>query len=259
MSNLKTPPRAETPREKILGVSFFNGTPAEAVSEVNRTGGLLLCPASPALVKLRHDESYRRALQQAEVVLADSNFLAFLWRITTGRALRNVSGLGYLKSLLNDASFGGGRSTFWIVPSELAKQRAIDWLNARGLVTDPGNFCVAEPDQEYGSLQEIETRRPAHVVIATSGPAQEKLGLYYRDYLLYRPKIHCIGAALGFLTGDERSIPEWAERHHIGWLFRFAEQPEMIVPRLAIACLLASLVLRFREKLPPLKTRWCDR
>lgn len=149
-----------TRQEKILGVSFFNGTAAEAVAEINRTGGVLVCPASPALVKLKHDEDYRRALQQADVALADSNLLALLWRIATGRALRNISGLSYLKCLLNDASFRKPEATFWVVSSPRAKQRAMDWLRANELVIDPQNFWIAELGKDYALLQEIETRRP---------------------------------------------------------------------------------------------------
>jgi UDP-N-acetyl-D-mannosaminuronic acid transferase (WecB/TagA/CpsF family) len=240
-----------------LGISFFNGTAAEAVAEINRTGGVLVCPASPALVKLRHDEDYRRALQQADLALADSNFLARLWKIATGRRLRNVSGLTYLKCLLQDASFRNSQTTFWVVSSPNAKQRALDWLRANELIIDPQNVWSAEPGKDYALLQEIETRRLDHVVIAT-GAGQEKLGLYFRDYLLYRPKIHCVGAALGFLTGDERPIPEWADRFHLGWLFRFVAQPGMIVPRLGIAFVLAGMVFKYRDELPPLRDRWAD-
>ena len=34
------------------------------------------------------------------------------------------------------------------------------------------------------------------------------------------PAIHCIGAALGFLTGDQVRIPHWADQWILGWLFR---------------------------------------
>jgi exopolysaccharide biosynthesis WecB/TagA/CpsF family protein len=246
-------------REKILGVSFFNGTAADALDNINRTSGLLVCPAAPALLKLRYDEDYQRALQGANLALADSNFLAFLWKITTGRTLRNVSGLSYLRCLLNDTSFRKPEATFWVVSSAPAKQRTLDWLVANEIVINPQNVWIAERDKHYELLQEIESCHPDHVVIATGGPDQEKLGLYLRDYTLWHPTIHCVGAALGFLTGHEHAIPEWAERSHLGWLFRFMAQPRMIIPRLGIACVLAGMVLRYREKLPPLKNRWADR
>src|SRR3981081_4208069 len=88
------------PPEKILGVSFFNGTAAEAVDEMNQAGGLLLSAASPALPQPRYDEDYRRAFQQANLAMPDSSLLVLLWKMATGRALRKPSGLSYLKCLL---------------------------------------------------------------------------------------------------------------------------------------------------------------
>lgn len=128
-------------------------------------------------MKLRHDEDYRRALQAANLVLADSNLLALLWKIATGRTLHNVSGLTYLKDLLNDTGFRNSLTTFWIVSSTRAKQRAMDWLRAREIVIDPQNIWAVEPGKDYELLQQIETRRPEHIVIAT-GAGQEKLGVY---------------------------------------------------------------------------------
>ena len=49
----------------------------------------------------------------------------------------------------------------------------------------------------------IEQHRAADVIIAIGSGAQEKLGFYLRENLSYRPAIHCTGAALGFITGDQ--------------------------------------------------------
>ena len=79
----------------------------------------------------------------------------------------------------------------------------------------------------------IERRRPAQVIIAIGSGAQEKLGHYLRKNLSYRPGIHCIGVALGFITGDQAAIPDWADRFFLGWLWRLFAQPRTFVPRLS--------------------------
>ena len=76
----------------------------------------------------------------------------------------------------------------------------------------------------------MERRRP-HVIIAIGSGAQEKLGYYLRENLPYRPAIHCTGAALGFVTGDQIAIPDWADRLFLGWLFRLFAQPGVFAPR----------------------------
>ena len=62
--------------ERILGISFFNGSVEEAVERHLSNGGAVVVPASPALVKLNYDQAYRSALQQADLVLPDSELLA---------------------------------------------------------------------------------------------------------------------------------------------------------------------------------------
>ena len=81
---------------------------------------------------------------------------------------------------------------------------------------------------------------------------QEKLGYYLREQSNYRPAIHCIGAALGFVTGYQIAIPDFADRFYLGWLFRLMAQPRTFLPRLWTARELPWLIFKYREKVPPL-------
>ncbi len=247
--------------DRVLGISFFNGTAAQAVEHLKGTGGLAAMPASPALIKLNYDTEYRLALQKADLALADSGLLVLLWRLVSRRRLRKISGITYLKCLLVDCQTRKNEKLFWIVSSDAAKHKAITWLRGRGFPIDPDDCYVADREAQehaHALLFEIEKGHPHHVIIAVGGAAQEKLGLYLRDFLLYRPSIHCVGAALGFLTGEERPIPDWAERCHIAWLVRLMSQPRMFLPRIGIALVLAGMVFMYRSELPPLRDRWTD-
>jgi UDP-N-acetyl-D-mannosaminuronic acid transferase (WecB/TagA/CpsF family) len=72
------------------------------------------------------------------------------------------------------------------------------------------------------------------------------------DRLDYSPAVHCIGAAIGFLTGDQVRIPNWADRIFLGWLFRSLAQPKTFVPRFWSARNLPWLMWKYREQLPPM-------
>jgi len=254
-------PNGQCKQEQILGVSFFSGSVRDAVERARRVGGVVAIPAAPALLKLKYDEEYRLALQRADLVLADSELLTLLWRVASRRRLKKISGIRYLKCLLGDSAVRKEEKLFLIVSSTAAKNKAISWLRERGFPIDPGDCNVAEfaaHGQEHALLFQIEKLRPQHVIIALAGTGQEKLGVYLRDFLLYRPGIHCVGAALGFLTGTERPIPEWAERFHLGWLSRLVSQPGMFLPRIGIAVALAGMIFKYRSEMPHLKTRWAD-
>ena len=66
----------------------------------------------------------------------------------------------------------------------------------------------------------------------------------------FRPSIHCIGAAIGFLTGNQVRIPGWADRLFLGWLFRCLSEPGKFVPRYWKACKLVPLMIRYRAEPP---------
>ena len=251
-----------TEGERVLGITFFNGTAAGAVERHQKIGGYLVIPAAPALMKLNDDEEYRRAMQSADLALADSELLTLLWRMATGRRLQKISGINYFRHLLEQGELRQGATSFWVFASDHAKETGVAWLATHGIRVDEKNcFVAARPassDQDYALLVRIEEDKPRHVIIAMAGGGQEKLALYLRDYLLYRPSIHCIGAALSFLSGEERPISEWTERTHLGWLSRLLAQPRMLFPRIGIAFALARMVFKYRSELPPLKKRWAD-
>jgi N-acetylglucosaminyldiphosphoundecaprenol N-acetyl-beta-D-mannosaminyltransferase len=241
--------------EEILGVRFFNGTVEEAVDSLSSSGGLLVVPAAPALVKISEDEGYRRALISADMIIADSGAMVLLWKIFTGRRVERISGLKFLKHLVARLASHPDEHVLWIVPSEHAHEKTIAWLRS-GNLTASADFYVAP---RYGSnvrdnalASKIDNHPPAHVVIGIGGGVQEKLGLFLKENLRSRPAIHCIGAALAFLTGDQPPIPMWADRFYLGWLLRLLRQPRVFGPRYLSAMKLPWLIFRYREELPPL-------
>jgi UDP-N-acetyl-D-mannosaminuronic acid transferase (WecB/TagA/CpsF family) len=96
----------------------------------------------------------------------------------------------------------------------------------------------------------LERLRPQHVVVTVGGGTQERLGLYLKQRLSYRPAIHCIGAAIAFLSGDQVGIPVWADKLYLGWLFRTIADPKRFGPRYWEARKLLGLMVRYRERLP---------
>lgn len=244
--------------QQILGIRFFDGTPAGAVDYLKRVGGYVVVPAAPALVKLRYDVAFRAALVQSDLAIADSGLMVLLWKLLEGRRITRISGLAYLKRLLELPEIREAGKTFWILPTASAVEKAKKWLRDAQFPVSDEDFYIApfygaEVSDEIQAAA-IKARRPSHVIVAIGGGPQEKLGLFLRNHLGYRPAIHCIGAALGFLTGDQIAIPDWADRLFLGWLFRLLAQPRVFIPRLWSAIELPWLIFKYREKLPGLRT-----
>jgi UDP-N-acetyl-D-mannosaminuronic acid transferase (WecB/TagA/CpsF family) len=240
---------------QILGLRFFDGSVDEVATIISRNGGVLIVPAAPALVRLQNDSIYREAVVRADAAIPDSGLMVLTWALLGGKRLQRISGLAYLQRLLIEPRFGNNGQTFFVLPSESAQVKLLGWSGREGrAITSDDCYVAPQYDlkvEDRRLLEFVRARKPRHIVIAIGNGPQEKLGIFLRDNLDFRPAIHCIGAALGFLTGDQVAIPRWADRLYLGWLLRLFAQPRIFVPRLARAAKLPWLLMRYRAELPP--------
>lgn len=234
--------------ETVLGIRFYAGTAAGAVA-AGLAGGLVVVPSAPVLVRAADDPALAAALRAAAVALPDSGFMVLLWRLRGGRKLRRISGLEYLKLLLAQPAARAPGALFWVMPNERALARNRAWLESVGVPVADAD-CYLAPRYGDGPLADealaaaLRRRRPRHVILGIGGGVQERLGLYLQRALDWRPGIHCIGAAIGFLSGDQVRIPMWADAIYLGWLVRCVAAPRRYVPRYLAAARLAILMLR---------------
>jgi N-acetylglucosaminyldiphosphoundecaprenol N-acetyl-beta-D-mannosaminyltransferase len=248
--------KPESQYRRILGVRFFVGDAPEAV-ELGSRGGLVVVPAAPALMERARDRDYRQALLEADLAITDSGFLVLLWNIMKRDRIHRVSGLEYLRLLLARPELREPGVALWVMPSQASLQCNLQWLRSETYPTQTED-CYVAPKYMGGSVVDdalvklINQRKPRHVIICLGGGVQEKLGLYLKQHCEHRPALHCIGAAIGFLTGDQIKIPGWADQWILGWLFRCVSNPSRFVPRYAKALQLPILLWKHQERLPEL-------
>lgn len=244
-------------RRQILGISFFTGTVEEAVSRM-REGGLLVVPAAPALKDIAVDEAYREALLEADMAIPDSGFMVLIWNAIEQYRMPRISGLTYLRRLLQEVEVQSPGNTFWIMADERSAKRNLDWLASES-ISVPRDYVYLAPVygrkiEDSALIRILNQHRPKHIIVTLGGGTQERLGLYLRRNLDYMPSIHCIGAAIAFLSGDQIRIPTWADKLYVGWMLRCLSNPIRYVPRYWGARKLLSLLLRYRAELPPLRS-----
>ncbi len=240
--------------ERILGIRFFIGSAEEAV-QIGLQGGLIVVPAAPAMVELQINEQYREAVLNADLAITDSAFMVLLWRILSGRKIQRVSGLKYLRILFETNALR--ESVFWIMPNSAARDQNLAWLKSQGYgFTDAD--CYLAPHYSNGPVADdaligiMNERRPRHIVVCLGGGTQEKVGLMLKHKCNFKTSIHCLGAAIGFLSGNQVRIPNWGDKYYLGWFFRCLSEPKKYVPRYWKALKLVPLMFRYRENPPRL-------
>lgn len=255
MVNLDGDIKAALTSQKILGIDFLDYAVEDAVDRM-MSGGLLTVPSAPALQDIRTNLGYRAALLQSDVVIADSAYMVLIWRLLGSRPIRRVSGLLYIREFLRRPDPRVPGRTFWIMAGAVSAARNLEYLRSQNIEV-PQNCVYVAP--LYGSeivdeelLAAIRRVRPDHVVVTIGGGTQERLGLYLKQNLDYLPGIHCIGAAIAFLSGDQVAIPDWADKAYLGWLLRCVWRPRLYIPRYWRAFALIGLMARYRSQLPPI-------
>jgi UDP-N-acetyl-D-mannosaminuronic acid transferase (WecB/TagA/CpsF family) len=213
-------------------------------------------PSAPALRDIGTNLGYRQALLESDVVIADSAYMVLIWRVLQSHPIHRVSGLLYIREVLARPEPRIPGSTFWIMAGPVSAERNLAYLRSQNIEVPPE--CVYQAPF-YGQeildedlLAALRRVRPKHIVVTLGGGTQERVGLYIKKNLDYLPGIHCIGAAIAFLSGDQVAIPDWADKLYLGWLFRCISRPRLYIPRYWNSLGLVGLMVRYRSRLPPI-------
>ncbi len=195
--------------------------------------------------------------------------MVLLWNVLNLNRSRvriaRYSGLRLLRDLLPRPEVQTEGASYWIMPDRAERDPTLEWLRRSGyprigeedsylapFYRDRLNADGGVADAEL--LAVIEARRPAYVFVNVGSGVQEQLDWYLRKNLSYKPAILCTGAAIAFLTGGQAPIPPWADRFYLGWLLRILRDPKRLGSRYLSAFKLVPLMLKYRERLPPLRS-----
>jgi len=247
-----SPAAAAEPFRQILGIRFYVGDLAGLLRLVGQ-GGLIAVPSAPVLVGLSGDHALRTAIEASDFAITDSGFMIVLWRLFQGERLERISGLKLLSALFRAPGRVSPGTSFWIMPSAHEMAANLAWLKAQGHAV-PTESCYIAPHYPGGSLsdhdllRQIEAQKPAYVLVNLGGGVQERLGLFLRQNLSYRPAIICTGAAIAFLSRQQANIPPWADRLMLGWLMRIIYAPGRFLPRYRKALQLVPLLWKYRGR-----------
>ena len=164
---------------QILGVNFYVGDARGAIERI-ANGGLLVVPSAPTLKDVASNDLYREALVNADLAIADSAFMVLIWNVLQGDSIPRLSGLKYLRELLQYPDVRTPGNTVWVMAGSASAKKNLKWLHSEGISVPED--CVYEAPMYNGKIEDpdliekLQGLRPRHVVITVGGGTQERLG-----------------------------------------------------------------------------------
>lgn len=234
---------------QILGIKFYNGNVEGVFNILNEKGGLLTVPAAPALVTITDDKEYYESLLKSDIIIPDSGYMVLIWNIFFKGKLKKISGLEFMNHFLSQSDRVNQGNLFLINPSELDGQINTQYLNNAGFdLKDTYNYTAPFYRNniiDVDLLNQLEKKKPKWILINIGGGTQEKLGLYLKENLSYKPAILCTGAAIAFKTGRQGKMPKWIDQIYLGWLHRCISNPKTFIPRYLRGFKLIKIIFKY--------------
>ena len=238
----------------ILGIDFIDARALEVVDQL-KSGGFLVVPSAPGLITIQRDREYYQSLMEADLVIPDSGYMVLLWNLFHKEKISRISGLEFLIAFFADQDVKATSNLLLVNPRPQEAEANLTYLRSIGFTLNNTASYLAPLYNSARVIDEvllalIEAQKPKYVIINVGGGIQEKLGAYLKRNLTYKPGIICTGAAIAFLTGEQATIPLWADKLFLGWLFRCIQNPKLYVPRYFGALKLVTLMLQYGKNAP---------
>lgn len=223
----------------MMGVPLDQLTSAQALEIIgemiaSRTPHLLATANVDFLAQVQGDETLRRILVDADLILCDGTPLIWMSKWLGDPLPERLAGSDMVPLLLDLAQekghrvfFLGGRDEVVAVAEDKIKER---WpgLQIAGMYSPP--FAPMDKMDHAGICTRIRESKTDMLLVSFGCPKQEKwLAMNFRDAGV--PVAIGVGATIDFLAGAVKRAPVWMRKTGLEWFFRVAQEPKRLARR----------------------------
>src|SRR6185295_4692653 len=227
--------------ELLLGIPVDRKSLAAVTEESLQAIGrkisqrVFACANPHSLVIAQNDLSFRSALMQANLVVADGVGVTFMARLVGLRIGPRITGTDYFQAVLNSLQQRGRGRVFFFGSSP----QVLDLIVKRFAADFPSLTLCGVLSPPFGSWSDEENRRMVQVIndatpdvlwVGMTAPKQEKWVEANRRRL-NTPVIGSIGAVFDFYAGTFTRAPQWICRIGLEWAYRFMLEPRRMWKR----------------------------
>lgn len=181
-----------------------------------------------SLMQAQHSASFKKILENADLVVPDGYPLVWLGRRKGFALRRRVYGPELMERFCEETASRGYRHFLYGGAPGVAEQlgarltHRFPGLQIAGACCPPFRPLTQEEDDEMVSL--INGARADIVWVGLGAPKQERWMSEHQSRLA-APILVGVGAAFDFHTGRIAQAPPWMREHGLEWLFRLSREP----------------------------------
>jgi len=223
-------------RQHFLGMSLDAFTMAQAVARCveaveSRQYASVAVANAAKVVWMRRDAALRRAVTEADIVLADGQSVVWASRLLGAPVPERVAGIDLFTELLAEAERRGYRVYFLGArPDVLTRTLAEVSLRFPALTVAGHRDGYFTTDDEPDVAEGIKASRADLLFLGISSPKKELfLERWGQSAGVY--VAHGVGGSFDVLAGVADRAPIWWQRHGLEWLYRAWQEPMRLGPR----------------------------
>lgn len=227
-------------RVRFLNSHIDNVSRTEALSTIKECldgsiPGYMVSFNTDICVKLEHDEEFRKAHEDATLVLMDSQPLTNLAR-RWGIPIKEKLAGSDLMPIVCEWAASEGFTCYILggmpgVPEQAASNLALRFpgLNIAGTLSPALDFEKSASALE-STIAEVARAQPDILFVCFGAPKSE-IFMHRNLDALHAGFCLAVGAAVDFEAGNMRRAPLWMRRIGMEWFYRFLQEPRRLFKR----------------------------
>lgn len=234
----------------VLGVAFDNVTMTEAVDKaialMDRRGGYIVTPNPEIVLRSRKSGELRRAVNEADLVLADGVGDLYAAEILATPLKERVCGADLYPHLAAYLAERGGSVFLYGAKPGVAEKAAAN------LAAEHPGLVIAGTEHGYGSdekslLRRLEETRPDLLMVCLGSPKQE-LWMHTHRGMNSVGLMIGLGGCLDLMAGNVKRAPKVWQKLGLEWLYRLLQEPARLPRMLKLPQILwLALIARAKD------------
>ncbi len=192
------------------------------------------------------DPSFRKILEQADIIHADGQAAVFASRMTDSPIPERSATTDFIHDAARVAAQHGLRF-FLLGTTEETNEKAARMLRAAypGLQIVGRRHGYFSADEEEELCDEINLTQPDVIWVGLSAPLEYEFSVRNKTRLRAGWLVTC-GGCYNFITGACKRAPRWMRAAGLEWLFRVVQEPRRLFWRYTVTNPLAIFLLLTR-------------